>query len=35
MTTATERRREILALAREHDFLIMEGACFFVWVDTR
>ncbi|KAH0832989.1 pyridoxal phosphate-dependent transferase [Lanmaoa asiatica] len=30
MTTTVERRREILALAREHDFLIMEGVWFYL-----
>lgn len=27
MTTTEERRREVLALAREHNFLILEGEC--------
>ncbi|KIJ67147.1 hypothetical protein HYDPIDRAFT_26546 [Hydnomerulius pinastri MD-312] len=32
MTTTTERRREILPLAREHDFIILEDdPCFWIY----
>ena len=29
MTAALERRREVLALAKKHDFIILEGASLF------
>ena len=29
MTATLKRRKEVLRLAREHDFIILEGMCFF------
>lgn len=29
MTATLERRKEVLALSREHNFLILEGKAFF------
>ncbi|EDR05824.1 uncharacterized protein LACBIDRAFT_191053 [Laccaria bicolor S238N-H82] len=30
MTATLKRRKEVLRLAREHDFIILEGMCFFL-----
>jgi hypothetical protein len=29
MTATLKRRKEVLRLAQEHDFIILEGMCFF------
>ena len=30
MTATLERRKQVLRLAREHNFIILEGMCFIV-----